>query len=59
MDWPPYSPDLDPIENLWKRFKDEVMRAHPELLTMKDSDATMNHLLFVCKRLGKLWDKRC
>jgi transposase len=46
MDWPLYSPDLNPIENLWKRLKDEVIRAHPELITMGDSDTTRDHLIF-------------
>ena len=27
MDWPPYSPDLNPIENLWKMLKAEIDRA--------------------------------
>jgi transposase len=31
MEWPPYSPDLNPIENLWKMLKAEIDRAHPEL----------------------------
>ena len=24
LDWPPQSPDLSPIENLWKRLKDRI-----------------------------------
>ena len=30
MDWPPYSPDLNPIENLWKLLKDQIIPFHPE-----------------------------
>jgi DDE superfamily endonuclease len=45
MDWPPYSPDLNPIENLWKRLKDEIIQAHPELITMGNSDKDMAHLV--------------
>ena len=45
MDWPPYSPDLNPIENLWKRLKDEIIRAHPELVSMGNSDTAMDHLI--------------
>ena len=45
MDWPPYSPDLNPIENLWKRLKDEIIQAHPELITMGNSDKDMAHLI--------------
>lgn len=45
IDWPPYSPDLNPIENLWKRLKDEIIRAHPELITMGNSDKDIAHLI--------------
>jgi hypothetical protein len=45
MDWPPYSPDLNPIENLWKRLKDEIIRAHPELITMGNSDEAISYLI--------------
>ena len=38
MKWPPYSPDLNPIEMVWKRIKNTVAIKHPELATMKDSD---------------------
>ncbi|PHH69681.1 hypothetical protein CDD80_6567 [Ophiocordyceps camponoti-rufipedis] len=31
-DWPPYSPDLNPIENAWKIVKDKVVANHPDLL---------------------------
>ena len=26
MHWPPYSPDLSPIENFWPMFKEEVRK---------------------------------
>ena len=34
--WPPYSPNLNPLENLWKMPKAEIIRAHLELVTMKE-----------------------
>jgi transposase len=32
MEWLPYSPDLNPIENLWALLKAEIYRLYPELV---------------------------
>ena len=32
MEWPPYSPDLNPIAHLWYRLKQLVYERHSELL---------------------------
>ena len=53
VDWPPYSPDLNPIENLWKILKAKIIELHPELVTMKDNDTTKDHLI-VCTQ--EAWD---
>jgi DDE superfamily endonuclease len=45
MPWPPYLPDLNPIENLGKMLKAEIDRAHPELKGMGNSQATMDFMI--------------
>ena len=32
-DWPPYSPDLNPIENVWYALKALALKRHPEVMT--------------------------
>lgn len=45
MEWPPYSPDLNPIENLWALLKAEILKCHPELKHLPNNESTLDILL--------------
>lgn len=40
MDWPPHSPDLNPIENLWALLKAKIYELRPDLIHMGNNDNT-------------------
>lgn len=49
MVWPPYSPDLKPIENLWSLMKRESYRKFPELQIAPDTVDTHARLVVAAK----------
>ncbi|KAJ0129920.1 Uncharacterized protein HZ326_26973 [Fusarium oxysporum f. sp. albedinis] len=53
MAWSPYSPDLNPIENLWALLKAEIYRSHPELTHAEDTVATEHALVLAAM---EAWD---
>ena len=53
IDWPPYSPDLNPIEHLWAQLKQWINDNHPELNEMGKSEEAYQQL-FSAIREG--WD---
>lgn len=45
MKWPPYSPDLNPIKNLWALVKAEIYQLYPELDSAPDNEETLGRLI--------------
>jgi hypothetical protein len=53
LDWPPYSLDMNLIENSWKIFKSKIIELYIELITMNDNDATR---LFLIRAAKEAWE---
>ncbi len=50
MEWPPYSPVLNPKENLWFLLMEAIYRLRPDLLTMTKEDEILQVLVDVTPR---------
>ena len=44
MDWLPYSSDLNPIENIWKKLKERICARYPELPDLPKSQESVRRL---------------
>lgn len=46
LDWPPYSPDLNPIENVWSLIKREIIQSNSQILSQNDLIMVVKNLFF-------------
>jgi len=54
IEWPPYSPDLNPIEHIWHWMKRIVLERHPELSEMGNTQDAYKAL---GEALIEAWDE--
>jgi hypothetical protein len=51
IEWPPYSPDLNLIENLWFLLKTAIYKAQPDLLMMQGAEKVLLALIETAQRV--------
>ena len=45
MEWPAYSPDMNPIEELWAHLKVELHRRYPDMKSLQGTLAVIKQKL--------------
>lgn len=45
LEWPPFSPDLDLIENIWPHLKDGLYKAKPDIENYNKGDARLPQVI--------------
>ena len=53
MEWPPNSPDLNPIEHCWKRVKEKLHQRFPNIHKTKGGPETVRECL--AEALNQVW----
>ena len=54
MPWPPYSPNMNPIENAWARLKELMYDVNPNLGSLTGSEDDIRNV--IVKALEKAWE---
>jgi hypothetical protein len=57
IDWPPHSPDLNPIEHVWKMPKDRIFELYPELVWLKDNEIDIQRFKDMIKHAWRTLDQ--
>jgi transposase len=57
LDFPPYSPDLNPIKHLWLALKRKVLKLYLELEYMGQSKEDLERLIEACKEAWMALDQ--
>ena len=57
MDWPPYSPDLNPIENLWNLIKKQLKSRENRPRNVADLQAALEQIWSDLYRQHDIWRK--
>jgi transposase len=52
--WPPRSPDINPIEHVWKMIKEALHKRYPELWKLHLSEA---NLAYLSRCLEEVWNE--
>ena len=55
VDWPPYSPDLNPIENAWAKLKERIYMLYSDLESFDGTKEQLKEQFY--KAIEEAWEK--
>ena len=57
VEWPPYSPDLNPIEHVWAYLKEQLLLRYPHLVDLGRSEEAIEEFKEAIKETWKALDQ--